>query len=325
MRVLVTGSSGFIGRNLAALLHREGFVVAGLDWKLNEKFPGASFYRADLLDKAVVVAALTDFRPDALVHLAARTSLKEVGPDSDRYAANTAGTQNVIDACSTAGVTRAIFTSTKYVHRDGGNPAPRTYSPTTSYGRSKALMEEIVWHSGNALPEWCITRPTTIWGPGMGKHYQNFLRMLLKGRYVHIGRKVVLKHMGYVENTAHQYKMLLTAPSERIHRQIFYLADYDPMVLRDWAEILNKALGGPPIRTIPYSLAKSVALIGDVVSHTIYRKFAFTSFRLDNLTRDDLCDVGPTKDVCGVLPRSAEEGAAPTAEWFRPLATREPR
>ena len=319
MRILVTGSSGFIGTTLVRRLCAIGEEVGGLDRYPPREDVGAKHYEADLLDSPAITRAIHDFRPEIFVHLAARTSLKEVPPESDRYHANTIGTQNMINAAAGVDVRRVIFTSTKYVCRGNDVPAHREYRPTTSYGQSKAEMEELVWTEGSKIPEWCITRPTTVWGPGMGKHYQKFLSLVLNGGYFHIGSKPVHKHMAYVENISWQFECLISKPAADVHQGIFYLADYEPMILREWAEYLRTALGGPRIPTVPYPLAKCMAFVCDRIAETVFRKFPFTSFRLDNLTLDDVCNISATQRVCGPLPFTTKQGAEATADWFRKL------
>jgi GlcNAc-P-P-Und epimerase len=320
MRILVTGSSGFIGTALVSHLADRGHVIAGLDRVPPRAGPHGEAVVCDLLDGAGVASTVAAFRPEVIIHLAAKTSLKEVPPGSDHYAANTEGTGHLIAAAVAAGcVRRIIHTSTKYVHR-GNLPAnDRDYQPTTSYGRSKAEMEKLIWARDGMIAEWCITRPTTVWGPGMGKHYQGFLRMLEKGRYFHIGHAPVMKHMAYVGNIVCQYAMLAEALPGLIHRKVFYLADYEAMVISDWAESLREALGAPSIRTIPRPVARCIALAGDAIAHCGYPKFPFTTFRYHNLTVDDVCDPSLTMEVCGELPFTTKEGARETANWFKGL------
>ena len=68
MKVLVTGSSGFIGQALVRRLKAAGWEVAGLD-----KGAGApSKYLCDILDAARLTESVQHCSPDALVHLAER-------------------------------------------------------------------------------------------------------------------------------------------------------------------------------------------------------------------------------------------------------------
>ena len=319
MKLLVTGSSGFIGRHVVRQLEERGHEVAGLD-RRDPPDAGGRHFAGDLLDAARVREVMEEVRPEVVIHLAAKTSLKEVAPDSPHFHANTVGTGNLMEAMAAAGsVRRALYVSTKYVFRGPPPAGLRQYRPTTSYGRSKAEMEERIWDADGAVPEWCILRPTTIWGPGMGPHYQRFLQLVRRGRYVHFGSGGALKHLGYVENTAWQIVRLAEAPAEAVHAKVLYVGDYDAIRVGDWAEGFRRAFDAPPIRSVPMPVAGGLALLGDLLVRCGWRKFPLTRFRFRNLTEDDLCDMEPTREVCGEAPVGLGEAARRTADWIRTL------
>lgn len=318
MRILVTGSSGFIGRHLVRELASHGHEVAGLDRKRPTDEPrAAAWFECDLMDAPAIATALREFQPDAVVHLAARTSMKKSAPGADRYAPNTTGTRHLIEAIRQAGsVRRALYASTKYVHRGAGiRIPPRTYAPDTDYGASKAAMEEIVWQTDGGCAEWCILRPTTVWGPDVGWHYRRFLDLVRTGRYFHAGNRAGRKHLGYVENVAHQIRRFVEAPADALTPRIFYLGDYDAIPVDQWADAFQRAFGSRRIPRIPLGLARGAAFVGDLIAAAGWRNFPFTRFRLKNLTEDDLCDLEPTRLVCGELPVSLEDAVARTVAW----------
>ena len=198
MKILITGSSGFIGRRVSRRLADAGHKVVGFDLREPlERDDRVEHHTEDLLNRDGVAELISRTNPEVVVHLAAKIGLKEVPSDSPHFAANTVGTKNLMEAMAeSASVRRAVFVSTKYVFRGPPPVAPRTYKPNTAYGRTKAAMEEMIWEADGAVPEWCIARPTTIWGPGMSPHYCRFLRLIREGRYVHFGGGRSLKQVG---------------------------------------------------------------------------------------------------------------------------------
>lgn len=320
MKVLVTGSSGFIGRHVVAELLSRGLDVVGLDVVIpKEKGEGECFVRQDLLDRRGLTKVFAEHLPDAVIHLAARTSMKKVSAGDQRFAVNTDGQLNLMSAIGTVGtVKRAIYTSTKYVFR-GGPPVPdREYRPETSYGESKAAMEEMIWENDGGGCEWFIVRPTTIWGPGMGRHYQLFLKMVVTRRYVNLGNVGSLKHMGYVQNVAYQFAEMLSVPMESIGR-VFYVGDYEALNLHEWVDAFSDEFGTKRVRRMPLSLARLAGSVGDLIVRCGLKKFPFTNFRVTNLVTDDLCEMEPTRKICGTLPISQVEAVKRTVEWYRSL------
>ncbi len=74
-RVLVTGSSGFVGQTLVPMLLEEGFEVWGADRSSGgETFPGKKFLEFDLSDTEDIDSLLAEAAPDFIVHLAALSS-----------------------------------------------------------------------------------------------------------------------------------------------------------------------------------------------------------------------------------------------------------
>ena len=326
MRVLVTGAMGFIGRVFCKTLIEAGFEVCGIDRK-NPQRPfehkRMRWERCDLLNFEALKTLTEKFGAEAIVNLGAKTGLKNYPADSEYFAANTRGTDHLIRvAREVESVRRMIYVSTKYVWRGDGIPKHREYAPATTYGESKVLSEEAVWEADGGCVEWCIVRPTTIWGPGMSTHYQRFLSMLQRGLYFHIGTRPVRKDMGYVGNTAYQLMRLLQVEREKIHQQIFYLADYETVVLEEWAEGFRKEFGSKPIWRVPRGMARVMAWSGDFLNMVMRRRFPFTSFRYQNLTEDDCCEIGLIKNVCGPLPFSREQAIQETARWYRKGAKR---
>lgn len=318
-KLLVTGGRGFIGSWLLAELQGQGWEVSVLDIRsVGKELSGVEYFNCDLLDIAKLGEVVEQVRPQVVIHLAAKTGLKVVPRGSPHFSTNTKGTQNLMDVLERCGsVRRVIYTSTKYVFRGKGSAQPRVYEPNTSYGESKVAMEEMIWERDGACPEWMIVRPTTIWGPGMSPHYCRFVKLVAKGWFVYFGRKEVRKDFGFVGNVAFQLVRLIEAEAPKVHRGIFYLGDYETITIRKWAEGFRKYFRARKIFTVPKGIVIVGAWVGDLLVYCGKRKFLLTSFRYRNLTEDDLCDMGPTRDVCGSLPYTFDEAIADTGKWMK--------
>ncbi|MBZ9671752.1 NAD-dependent epimerase/dehydratase family protein [Mesorhizobium sp. ES1-3] len=109
MRILLTGSSGWLGSALAPLLRGLGHDVTGLD-----PVPSAETrIVGSIADRDLVMRAVRDNRTEAIIHSGALHKPDiESHANSDFVATNVQGTLNLLDAAVAANVQRFVFTST---------------------------------------------------------------------------------------------------------------------------------------------------------------------------------------------------------------------
>jgi nucleoside-diphosphate-sugar epimerase len=316
-RVFVTGGSGFIGTNLVQLLSERGFEVVNFDRQPPRNPLHEKNYRAgDILDSEVLTSALQSFRPEFVVHLAARCDLD--GASLADYAANTTGLRNVISAIGGVGsIRRAVFASSRYVHPTARQPKrDDEYAPFTYYGASKAEGEKIVRASGLNIP-WLIIRPTSIWGPWFGVPYRGFFDAVRQGLYVHPRGERLYKTYGYVGNAVHQVNQLLAVPAELVHGRVFYVADYEPVEIMEMAEMIRECFEAPKVREVPLGILRAVAAAGDGARKLGWNNPPMTSFRLANLRTQMVYDMSATREIAGLCPHSLREGVRSTVSWIK--------
>lgn len=320
-RVLVTGCSGFIGGHLMKSLAGDNYESLGLDICAPNAgaAPGWSFAHCDILDAVKLRGAVTDFAPEVVVHLAARTDID--GQSVAAYSANVEGTRNLVAAVAAAGsVRRVLFASSQLVCRVGYVPLSDTdYCPVNPYGESKVLSESIIRGNMPQTITWCLLRPTTIWGEGMSRHYQRFLGHLQSGRYFHFGKGPLFKSYGYVGNTVYQIMRFMNIDSGKIHGKTFYLSDYEPLSLTSWINRLAEGLGAAPPRSVPIVLARFLGLGGDIVNRMGLKSFPLNSYRVRNILTEYIFDLAETEKICGALPFTTDQGVSRTVRWFKEL------
>lgn len=147
-RVLVTGSSGYIGSVLVPLLQAQGDEVIGLDVGYFESCTfGPEPAPVDLIRKDVRELTASDIpEVDAVVHLAALSNdaLGHVSPDIT-HEVNTLSTLRVAELARSRGVQRFVFASSCSLYGAGEGDTPldehADMHPQTAYGRSKQDSE----------------------------------------------------------------------------------------------------------------------------------------------------------------------------------------
>lgn len=317
-RILITGGSGFIGTNLIDYFLRLGWPVCNLDCAPPRNQAHLAYWReGNLLDNKTLRTVFDDFSPEIILHFGARTDLNEK-QDLAGYSTNIEGTLNLISqADRSASAERIIFASSQLVCRLGYQPVnEEDYSPTTLYGESKVRMEKII-RSANIKQAWTIVRPTSFWGPWFDIPYRIFFDVIRRGVYIHPAGLVIHKQWGYVENAAYQIHQLITANKRLVDRKTFYLADYVPIDLYDFATAVASAFGSRKVNTVPLQVLKGFAKLGDILQACGWQSPPLTSFRLGNIITHELQNLADLEEITGPLPFDYLSGIKKTTLWMR--------
>jgi len=320
-RILITGGSGFVGTNLVDHYSKSGWEVYNLDIASpRNKAHASHWHPVDLLNRSAVFKALKDFSPNTVLHFGARTDLGE-RINLGGYASNIEGTWNVIDAIREVGtVHQVIFASSQLVCRLGYKPvSDDDYAPSTLYGLSKIWVERII-RTARLEQTWTIVRPTSFWGPWFGVPYKNFFDVINRGLFIFPAGLTVWKQWGYVENSVFQIDALLNANPKQIHERTFYLADYQPLSLLDFANAVSKAFGRQRVRTVPLRLLRFASKSGDVAQKLGWTTPPLTTFRLNNIITDEVQDLSALESITTTLPYDFHEGIQRTVAWMQGYA-----
>jgi len=324
MKVLITGGSGFIGTNLVEYYLSKGAEVVNLDIAPPRNPEHKSCWKEmDVLNSEGLHAAVVNFSPTHIVNLAAQTGTIDRGRKLENYAANFQGVKNLIEATKDIpSLEKIIFTSSMLVCKPGHQPqSPTDYYPDTLYGSSKMLGEKVVRETKGLPYSWTIVRPTGIWGPWFEAPYTTLFKLIKMELYVHPANSHTIQSLGFVGNTVCQLDRLMRAPYEKVHTKTFYLADYPPTDLREWVDLIQKALKARKIQEVPLWGLKTVAKVGDILKSIGWSDPPLFTSRLRNLLRSYVFDLDPiiTED----LPYTIEQAVEITVNWQFKVSIRE--
>lgn len=314
-KILLTGASGFIGTNLLEKFLKDGFDVINIDFKKPKKENHIKYWKnIDITNFLLFKECVENYVPDYIVHLAARTDLE--GASLNDYNSNTLGVENLLKIVKDlTSLKKIIITSSMLVCHTEYNPSNQLdYAPTTIYGESKVQTEKNVWVNPPNC-DWAIIRPTSIWGPWFSVPYKNFFDMVINKRYIHIGNRGCTKTYGYIGNAVYQIEQILFSETISNKKKVFYIGDYKPTNIEDWANEIGIELG-ISIKKVPYFFVKIIAIFGDVLK-VLRINFPMTSFRLKNMTTNNKIDLMDTKKIAPKLPFSRLEGIKATLNWMK--------
>lgn len=172
MKILITGATGFLGRDVASRLATEHEVTAA-----GGRAAPAGGIRLDLRDEGQLRSALAAAAPDCVVHLAAyrEPDVCEDAPEETRRL-NTAPVAVMCGALPPAA--RLVFISTDYVF-DGETPPYRENSPRRAvnvYGQSKIEAEDLALRRPGSL----VVRIPLLVGAGPSFESSGFLAQIVR-------------------------------------------------------------------------------------------------------------------------------------------------
>ena len=161
--LLITGGSGFVGKNLARFFTPRCSVATTYFQHPTPADSAPQSFQLDVTDSEQVLAIFERVRPDAVIHAAGNKDVRfcEDHPD-DAYQINALGTQNVARACRRFGASM-VYLSTDLVFSclRGDYKEDELPQPTLVYGRSKLLGERFAL---DELKDIAICRSGGIYG-----------------------------------------------------------------------------------------------------------------------------------------------------------------
>lgn len=194
MKAFVTGVGGQLGYDVVGELKKRGYTAIGSDI-LDEAAADCEYVKLDITDAQAVEKAISDAKPDVVIHCAAWTAV-DAAEDAENIpkvrAINVDGTQHIADVCKKLGC-KMIYISTDYVFNGQGEepwqPDCKDYAPQNVYGQSKLDGELAV---SNTLEKYFIVRIAWVFGVN-GK---NFIKTMLNVGKTHDEVRVVSDQIG---------------------------------------------------------------------------------------------------------------------------------
>ena len=185
MKILVTGTAGFIGFHLSKSLLEDGYEVLGIDNVNNYYDPNLKLARLDILNKystfkfekidianrELLTKSFTDFKPAKVVNLAAQAGVRYSLTNPYAYMeSNLVGFLNVIELCRHNAVEGLIYASSSSVYGSNDkmpfSTAQKTDNPLSLYAATKK-SNELMAHAYSHLFGIRTTglRFFTVYGP----------------------------------------------------------------------------------------------------------------------------------------------------------------
>lgn len=270
MKLLFTGASGFLGQNVKPLLDK---IYTVKTMGLTE----ADNFNTDLSKE---IPKLTE-NFDIVFHAAgkAHTVPNSAAEEKVFFDVNFQGTVNLCKALEQGVLPKAfIFVSTVAVYgvEFGDNISEdHPLQGETPYALSKIQAEQY-------LTEWCakndvklgIIRPSLIAGPNAPGNLGAMVNGIKTGKYLSIGGGTARKSVLMVQDIATLIPLLVEKGG------VYNVCDDVQPSFRELETIISKQLDKNPPKAIPYFIAKTMALVGDLLGS----KAPINSLKLKKIT-----------------------------------------
>ncbi|HLO85866.1 MAG TPA: NAD(P)-dependent oxidoreductase [Nostocaceae cyanobacterium] len=324
MKVLVTGGTGFLGKQLALRLKSLGYdvTILGRNQKIGQQLAaaGIKFLAVDLRDREKMIAACEN--QDYVFHCGALSSVW--GKYQDFYDINVLGTRYIIQGCQTHHVKRLIYVSTSSIYFDFSHrlnisentPFP---VPVNFYAQSKQIAEQEINQAAiDALPVISI-RPRGIFGPGDTAILPRLIRANNKTGVPLINNGKALIDVTYVDNVVDALLLCQNAPDTLLGR-FFNITNGEPIYINILLEKLFTKLQYPlQLKRFSYPAAYGIAVLMEFLGNTILlgKEPIFTRYTVGLLTFSQTLDITHAQNELGYQPRiNIETGLDIFAQWW---------
>ncbi len=248
MKLLLTGSSGFIGTHISPLLEKQ-FEVRHL---VN-----------DLRDHIKVTQETLDFSPDIIVHLAARTEVEKSFYEQITFSEiNYVGSVNLIEAASRiSNLKNFVFASTMEVYGwqlisdevkynlvpkesvsfdEHTQPNPNAPYAVAKYGVEKYLE---YMHRSCGFPFSAI-RQTNSYGRKDNNFFvteQIITQMLSNPTEINLGYAEPYRNFIYIDDLLDAWLAVIMNP-DKVHGKIFTIGPDNPIKIKDYANLIARKI-----------------------------------------------------------------------------------
>ncbi len=263
VRILISGVAGFIGSNLADSLLAKGFSVMGIDnfdsfysrdikeSNLSDALKHGSFtlHEGDIRDMDFLESCFSDFKPDTIIHLAAKAGVRpSIKDPSAYYEVNVNGTLNMLEAMRKNNVSRMLFASSSSVYGNNKKiPFEESDSvdlPVSPYAASKKAGELLchTYHHLYNMDIFCL-RFFTVYGPRQRPDLaiNKFTRAMLSDEPITIfGDGSSLRDYTHISDIVHGIGKAMESLKGF---DVFNLGESNAISLNDLVSLLESSIG----------------------------------------------------------------------------------
>lgn len=271
MKILFTGATGFLGKNIRPILEKNYYIKTLGKCEIND-------YSIDLSKEIPIFNESFDI----VLHAAGKAhSIPNTEKEKqDFFDVNLKGTINLCTGLEKTGIPKSfIFISSVAIYGCGSGNCITEDAPlngTSPYAVSKIKAEKY-------LTDWCnkhsvilgILRPSLIAGPNPPGNLGVMINGIKSGKYLSISNSIARKSVLMVQDIANIVPLIAKKGG------VYNVCDSSHPSFRELEELIANQLGKSKPLSIPYKLAKVFAKVGDLLGE----HSPINTLKLDKITK----------------------------------------
>ena len=345
MKILVTGTAGFIGFHLATHLLERGDEVIGVD-NINDyydvnlkysrlvehgisqsqiqygkevesiKYPGYKFIKADLTDKTALQNIFSEYKIDAVCNLAAQAGVRYSLTNPEAYIeSNIVGFLNILECCRHAKIKHLLYASSSSVYGlnkkmpfSVNNNVDHPISLYAASKKSNELMAHAYSHLFN-MPTTAL-RFFTVYGPWGRPDMALFIfvKAIIEGKPIRVfNNGNMSRDFTYIDDIIEGIVHLIDKPA--VHNATWNAFEPDPASSKAPFSVFNIGRGAP------VSLLEFINEIENNIGVIANKEYLPMQ---DGDVADTWADISGLKNELNYTPKiSVKEGVRNFVEWYK--------
>lgn len=269
-RSLVTGATGFIGRQLVSSLLADGESVRALsrsDVGDAGSPPGLEVFQGDLTRPDSLHGVASGCR--TVFHCAGFAHAREKSFESPHVAVTVAGTRALMQEAREAGVRQFVYLSS--VKATGAHPRRCLVEDDSGasidhYGETRREAENLLREAADAIGiHLCCLRPALVYGAGVKGNLHRMIRAVDRGYFPAVPETGNVRSMVHVHDLVRVIRQV--ADDARARGRTYHVTDGRAYSTREIYVSMAKALGmKEPRGAIPASVLRMMGRFGDLMS-----------------------------------------------------------
>jgi UDP-glucose 4-epimerase len=248
--VILTGSTGFVGANIARRLLRDGHTVHVLvreshkDWRLKGIKKDLSFHFVDFADQKKLTTLFKRIHPDWIFHTAVYGAYSHQADLDQSIQTNVVGFANLLQAALASGFESFVNTgsSSEYGYKDHAPKEDEVVDPNSYYAITKVAATHLAHFIANTHEVYIPTlRLYSVYGP-----YEEPTRLLpallragMRGTYPPLAGPTIARDYVYIDDVIEAY-MLAAKMKQKEYGAIYNVGTQKQTTLKELVEITKK-------------------------------------------------------------------------------------